>query len=644
MSSHPQSKASHEALPLLKAIAFEVAAAPNDLAFAQSLVHQLNKGLLTDAAVFLTTANSNPLAASTNVPEFSRTLNETGMQALDQLSARQRVAATSKPLGEGRNQVFLVPIGSKRNPNRGVIVAITEADALGRIEILQTLGLVAELCSSYFQEASGEGTSDTQRLHESLDIKSASYATVNELRLHFGCDRVSVFLRKRNKSFQLQAVSGQATINRRANVVKAISRLVNAVAKLEEPFQFPGAADLSPQTDRALQHYLEITDADAVCVMPLREPVPASDSQHEVKVGKVFGAVAFESFRGASTSHESIAKSPMLASAEQALFNARSHSQIFLLPLWTGLGRLLGSRPLLKAIVGLLVLAAVVAALVFVETDHYVHADGTLQPKVQRHLFAPSDGVVSEVLTKHGDRVDSDQTLVQLKNAELSQEIERILGELQIARRQLATAAAMRLQKAQRTNEPRNRSTEQLASEQQQLETQIRHLTEQQELLKSRQERLSVTSPFAGEVLTWDLEKRLRSRPINRGQLLVTVADIYGQWEVVLDLPESRISTLLAAQRDSDEPLPVKFVLGTAPRDYWDATLVQVADNAQPHEELGIAVQLKADVPDFHEMERRAGSDVRAKILCGRRSLGYTLFHDLANFVRMRFLFYFGSP
>ena len=48
-------------------------------------------------------------------------------------------------------------------------------------------------------------------------------------------------------------------------------------------------------------------------------------------------------------------------------------------------------------------------------------------------------------------------------------------------------------------------------------------------------------SPAAGTVITWDLEARLKERPVARGQELMRVGDLGGQWQLELHMPEDRL-------------------------------------------------------------------------------------------------------
>ena len=60
---------------------------------------------------------------------------------------------------------------------------------------------------------------------------------------------------------------------------------------------------------------------------------------------------------------------------------------------------------------------------------------------------------------------------------------------------------------------------------------------------------LEVHSPLAGVVITWDAERQLAGRPVKRGDSLLTVADLSGPWELLLDVPDGRAGPILAARQ-----------------------------------------------------------------------------------------------
>ena len=67
-------------------------------------------------------------------------------------------------------------------------------------------------------------------------------------------------------------------------------------------------------------------------------------------------------------------------------------------------------------------------------------------------------------------------------------------------------------------------------------------------LYKIKQLELDVKSPINGLVVTWDLRNRLIHRPVQRGQVLLRVADPDGPWQLELHMPENRVGHIVAFQ------------------------------------------------------------------------------------------------
>ena len=77
------------------------------------------------------------------------------------------------------------------------------------------------------------------------------------------------------------------------------------------------------------------------------------------------------------------------------------------------------------------------------------------------------------------------------------------------------------------------------------MEQKLANSRHERELLQHERDQLIVTSPIAGRVLTWDVGHQLLARPVERGEALVTVADLSADWQLELDVPDDRIGYVL---------------------------------------------------------------------------------------------------
>jgi hypothetical protein len=146
---------------------------------------------------------------------------------------------------------------------------------------------------------------------------------------------------------------------------------------------------------------------------------------------------------------------------------------------------------------------------------------------------------------------------------------------------------------------------------------------------------LTVESPIDGRVVAWDLEGSLVRRPVRRGELLLHVADPTQAWEAEIRLPQRRFGELTEARRERQADLAVEIHPTAEPDLTFAGRVVRVdgrADVRSPEE--GSVVLVAADAQVGSWAAKQDGAEVRARIHCGRRSLGYVLFRDAAAWVQ----------
>ena len=154
---------------------------------------------------------------------------------------------------------------------------------------------------------------------------------------------------------------------------------------------------------------------------------------------------------------------------------------------------------------------------------------------------------------------------------------------------------------------------------------------------------LEIRSPIDGLVATFQLDQLLKNRPVQRGEKLLEVMDDTGPWRLELEVPESRMGHVLRQQRAlGREDLPVEFLLATNHESTYHGTLEASATRSVVAEGEGTVVESFADI-DSAEMpllkdHLRIGAEVRAKISCGQKSLGYVLFGDVIEWVLKRWM------
>ncbi len=510
-------------------------------------------------------------------------------------------------------------------------------------EYLRVLNAVVELADDFHRDRelaelrSHQGkTRDVEgfalRVHRSLDVDQTSFLVVNDARRVIGCDRVSVLLANGDQC-RAMAISGVDVLDRRAKVVQKLERLAARVIASRDPvWYFDGIADVPDEISQPLEAYLDASHARVLAIVPLVEPRIESDSRPR----HVLGALVVEQFQAAGSASDLRELVTTIAGhSSVALGNSLLHSRM---PL-AGLGRLLSrvrpsaeSRFFSKTALALATAAAIAAALVFVKADFNIQSPGELQPERRRDVFATDDGQVAELLADHGTRVRADQPLVVIRNPQLDLELGRVAGEIQTTQKKLAAVQAERLENAPQVAAAR-RSPHQLTADEEELKELVKGLHLQRDIIERQKRDLVVRSPIDGQALTWNLKRLLESRPVERGQALLTVGDLDGPWVLELHVPDNRAGHVLQARDEIEQGLEVSFALLSEPGTTYQGRIINVAMSTELDEATSPTILVTVGFDRGALAGLRPGATVTAQIHCGRRALGYVWTHDLIEFV-----------
>jgi hypothetical protein len=300
--------------------------------------------------------------------------------------------------------------------------------------------------------------------------------------------------------------------------------------------------------------------------------------------------------------------------------------------------------------------AAIIAAFCLVPMDYAPRGDATLQPVKRQDIFATVGGTVKEVRARPWMRVrgphhdDEGQlvpgdVLVVLDNIELRVKIRDFAKQLNETREQILSYRRQLQGRTLDQNEL-NRIQGELAV----LRSRETSLTQELDLLHEQEKELIVRSPIDGVVTTFDVHNKLKDRPVEIGQVLMSVAEPNGDWELEIDMPENRIGDVarernavkeLAKRRGQEDDLAVSFVLATDPKTTYHGKIGEVAEIAEVVGEEGSAVKIKVPVtdPNLNVADLRPGATAKAKVYCGRRPVGYVILQDPVNFVYSRLIF-----
>ena len=256
---------------------------------------------------------------------------------------------------------------------------------------------------------------------------------------------------------------------------------------------------------------------------------------------------------------------------------------------------------------------------------------GTLEPVTKQDLFAPHDAVVRTVHVEYGSAVDRGTLLLELESTELTVQLAQNNGQLRELDEEISALERARSDRLARPEEVSRYSAQ--ISQKRALHD---NLARQGELLRQKKQQQMIESPLQGAVVTWQVRDRLVNRPVQRGQTLLTVADLNGPWELELYVPENHMGFVGSAQREFGEELRVSFVLAAQPgtTHYGKIRSVHTTAGLHGEDDNTILVRVEIDSSEIPPEALRAGSTVMAQVQCGRSSLAYRWFHDAVGWIQ----------
>jgi multidrug efflux pump subunit AcrA (membrane-fusion protein) len=511
---------------------------------------------------------------------------------------------------------------------------------------LEVLGSVGELCADFERHRRlddlGRKELESQQfdlllrtLYGALDLQEASYHLANDGRQYVGCDRLTVLVR-RGARMRTASVSGIAAADCRADVLRRLEKLSDSVADGGMPLvvsetegKLPG--ELPEQVIEPLKDYLNSSPVRAVTVLPLRP-------DGELRPGGALAVLVVEHFappadRAVAHRLETLAPHATIV-LRNALFVARIPFGRALFRRWSAIHQFVGKRR------GILIGTAIagVVGLCLIPAEFTVRARGELQPQHWREVFAPSDATVDELHVTENAAVGQGEPLLSLRDSELQLELKRVLGEIETSRERLVSIRTARIE-GTTGSVASPVALSRLSGEEAEVTARLTSLERQLELLRKQEAELVVRSPFAGRVLTWDVEHLLRGRPVKRGQALLTVADTGGPWKIELHVPDKHAGHVQNARQSLGPELEIEYFLATDPVALYSSRIAEMALATEMDQHNEPAVRVTANVAPQDILQPRPRAAVVARIHCGRRPLLYVWLHDAIDSIRRLLLF-----
>lgn len=474
-------------------------------------------------------------------------------------------------------------------------------------------------------------------VHKSVDFSTTSDIVANEMRRVLDVDRVIV-LRKKGPVWFVQSISGQTKVNRRSGLIKRLKELATKALATGKSFYYPGPQEPLPQISEPLRNYLDHCETRFIAIKPVhikkRREGSNQDEAPSIEDSFPIAAIVVENYRNVPTLHHfEPVFDKYFEHCSLAFENAYRHRQLFLYPLWRTLGKsrlVLAARNIRKSVASMLILILVSTFLAVWPADFNVIANGKLVPTERRRVYAELEGIVVNVPVEHLEKVDKGTLLATVVNEDLEFQIEQVSGEIDELEQRLSAIQADRILR---------RGTEGSNSENNAkgIQTQLASLKKLMETLESKSNRLKISSPLEGTIITWDVKERLINRPVAPGELLMEVANVQGEWELVINVPSRKIGHVLRAEDQMDE-LVVTYAIASEPGTWRKGKVVSVESAARLQSDQSQTIALKVQIELDHK-QYPANTGVVARVYCGRRSIGYVWVHDAWEYLQENVIF-----
>jgi multidrug efflux pump subunit AcrA (membrane-fusion protein) len=532
--------------------------------------------------------------------------------------------------------------------NAGAVIELwmpAGADAGDRQAWLDFAAALADVAADFHARDELRRLRSASRVHDrALDLVSrastprtlagAAFEVVNEARRALDCDRVSLIIRRSGR-WRLVAASGADEAPRRTEFARRSEALAEYVATwgaaVEAPVADATASDRPPQLAGVIEAHLDHSQARRLAAAPIRlaerpgnESAPAQSTCDAVLVA--------ERFRAGETLQAALVELGDLCAPALARARTLERFPVGLALRWSErLARLREPARLSRTLIAAILVACGLAALAYWPVEFHVEAPARLAAAVERDVFAAESGTVAEIHVEHGQHVDQGETLVVLHDPELALLLQENRGEIDAARKRLDALAVSRTDRKLREGGEEGRLP--LAAEQRELEQRLASLERQREVLDARRESLDLRSPCAGTVITRDVQTLLASRPVERGQALLTIADADSGWELRADVSQRQIGHVIAAQKALDDPLPATYRLAGDVEATYQGHVVAMSA-AAPLDASGLQddaapVEVRIAVDGESPAAARSGMSASVRIHCGQKTLGYVWLHDV---------------
>ena len=540
--------------------------------------------------------------------------------------------------------ICVTPIQIRKQAWGWLIAAKKTATPVKSVET-EVLAGIGEIVADHLKKKSEERDQDQVRFqsrldafklsaHSSLNVQQASKRIANDVRWLCGCERATLLsVNASNHRSKVLAVSSIATVDRNSDFSKRLQRMASLASKRGLLLTSDGIAGQAKNSE--LQPLVDQWSKTSGFGFLFGIPLADRDS------GKPTSFLMLEADQTIDRAGFATALRQVQPHVAVAITNAKRFESIPFRNSLAALNRMLRWSNLAKLAIVSAVIAGVIAAMTVVQMPFSVRAHGELLPRIQHTVSAKVDGNVATVEVEHGQSVVAGQRLATIHSPDLISEIESVDGEF-AKTRELMESKKILMGQYGHAGDPA--LIGRLAAEVSDLKFQLELLQNRQTFLAEKRRQLEIIAPEQGQVITWRPQANLLGKPVRWGDQLFDIADLEGDWDVVLQVPEQRIGYVwdkvgddVAANNptldNSDQKLTVEFFLLSNPNKRYQSKVIEIARTVELDPELGALTTIRCNVPE--ELRHcRHGASVVADIDCGNRSLAFVCFGEFWDGLR----------
>ena len=418
-----------------------------------------------------------------------------------------------QPSGAPRSYVIAYPM-VVRGKALGVIAV--EIDAHSQMQHKEIMGLLRAgsvffemLLEQQQEENRGRLTRILELVSLTLDqphFQSAATSLATRLANELSCSRVSIGF-MRGRFVTVRALSHSARQGVKTSLLRAISAAMEEAIDQDTVLVYPGKEHINI----AHRKLTEQNRVASVCTIPL------------VNNNVITGAITFERNDSVPFDTDTVELYTHVANLIGPILELKRTNDCWpIVRLLQSAGgfikKLFGPRHVAVKI-GTLSLLLLTVYMSLANAPYRVTAKAALEGSIQRAIVAPIDGFIQESDIRAGDVVQAGQLMGSLDDRELKLEQQKLASE-----------------KARYSREYRSAMAEHDRAQVAILSARISQSDAQLQLINKQLERMQITSPLSGVVVSGDLSQSLGS-PVTRGDVLFEVAPL-ADYRLVLSVDE----------------------------------------------------------------------------------------------------------